>query len=318
MRKVLRVPALCATALLAISLSFTSGSALALGTPSAGIQLVDGASVSHGLPLALNKPVPRDPAKINVLVNKNYPLAPKNYKPKTSTISGTGIELQYQAASAYRKLAKAATKDGVNIKLTSGYRSYATQKHLMDKYTRQYGSAYAQRIAAKPGTSEHQTGLSIDVGNYNRACALQSCFESTRVGKWMAKNAQSHGFVLRYPKGQEKVTGYKYEPWHFRYVGTTQAKDMAAKKSKTLEHYYGVASAPKAAPNKPSSHGSSRGVTKATTANLNLRKNASTSSSVLLTAKKGTKVTLTGKNSGTWVQVKIGTRTGWMSSAYLR
>lgn len=318
MRKDLSVPALFATALLTVSLSFTSAPALALTAPSAGVQLVRSVSVSQNLQLAAKKPVPRDPAKINVLVNKKYPLVPKTYKPKTSTISGTGIELQTQAATAYRKLAAAAKKDGVNIKLTSGYRSYATQSYLMDKYTRQYGSAYAQRIAAKPGTSEHQTGLTVDVGNFNRACALQSCFESTRVGKWMAKNAPSYGFILRYPKGQEKVTGYKYEPWHFRYVGTTQAKDMVAKKSKTLEHYYGVASAPVPASPKTSSTSKATGPTQVTTANLNLRKSASTSSAILLTAKKGSNVTLTGKKSGTWVQVKIGARTGWMSAAYLR
>ena len=318
MRKDLRLSALLATALLTVSLSFTSGSALALSTPSTSIQLVDSAAVSQSLQLAAKKPIPRDPAKINVLVNKKYPLVPKTYKPKTSTISGTGIELQSQTATAYRKLAKTAKKDGVNIKLTSGYRSYATQSYLMDKYTRLYGSAYAQRIAAKPGTSEHQTGLTVDVGNYNRVCALQSCFESTRVGKWMAKNATTYGFILRYPKGQEKVTGYKYEPWHFRYVGTTQAKDMAKKKSKTLEHYYGVASSSKPAPKKTSSTSTPTGPTKVTTANLNLRKSPSTSSAILFTAKKGTKVSLTGKKSGTWVQVKIGTRTGWMSATYLR
>ena len=318
MRKDLRLPALFATALLTASLSFTSSSAFALSAPSTSAQLVNAASVSQSLPNAKKESVPRDPSKINVLVNKNYPLVPKTYRPKTSTISGTGIELQSQAATAYRKLAAAAKKDGVNIKLTSGYRSYATQSYLMDKYTRQYGSAYAQRIAAKPGTSEHQTGLTVDVGNYNRACALQSCFESTRVGKWMAKNAAKHGFILRYPKGQEHVTGYKFEPWHFRYVGIAQAKDMAKKKSKTLEHYYGVASSPKPSPTKNPPKSSTTGVTKVTTANLNLRKSPSTSSAILLTAKKGTKVTPTGKKSGTWVQVKIGTRTGWMSAAYLR
>lgn len=134
----------------------------------------------------------------------------------------------------------------------------------------------------------------------------------------MAKNASKYGFILRYPKGQEKVTGYNYEHWHFRYVGTVQAKDMAKKKSKTLGHYYGVASSPKPAPNKNSSTSTPTGPTKVTTANLNLRKSASTSFAVLFTAKKGTKVSLTGRKSGIWVQVKIGARTGWMSGTYLR
>lgn len=110
----LRLSALLATAFLTLSLSFTSGSALALSTPSSGVHLVDSTSVSQSLQLAVKKPIPSDPAKINVLVNKKYPLVPKTYKPKTSTISGTGIKLQSQTAITYRKLARAAKKDGLN------------------------------------------------------------------------------------------------------------------------------------------------------------------------------------------------------------
>lgn len=332
MRKHVKIPALLAAWALTLSLGFASlvAPALAAVPAAAAVPVATPLLVPSALTVApqlavaparavtpqlAKKPVPpRNPAKADVLVSKFYPLVPKTYAPKTSTISGTGIRLQTTTATAYRKLAAAAKKDGVNIKLTSGYRSYAAQKQIVDQYTAWYGSAYALRIAAKPGTSEHQTGLSIDVGNYNRACALQDCFANTPVGKWMAKNAPKYGFVLRYPKGQESVTGVKYEPWHFRYVGPAQANAMVKKKSKTLEHYYGVATAPKPA-SKPTTV---TATTKTTTANVNLRQGATTGSAILMTVKKGTKVALTGKKSGVWVQVKYGAKTGWMSSAYLR
>ncbi len=316
MRKHLKLPALLATATLSLTLGFGGAAAPASASVPASAQALAPAALTLTPQLAKKPAPPRNPKKLNVLVNKTYPLVPKAYAPKTSTISNTGgIRLETRTATAYRKLAAAAKRDGVKIKLTSGYRSYNTQKQIVDQYTRLYGSAYALRIAAKPGTSEHQTGLSLDVGNYNRACALQDCFSTTPVGRWMAKNAPKYGFVLRYPKGQEKVTGYKYEPWHFRYVGTTQARSMATKKSKTLEHYYGVATASKPATNpvtyiKPS--------TKTTTGSVNLRQGASTATKSLAMVGKGTKVKLTGKASGAWVQVKVGTRTGWMSSQYLR
>lgn len=269
--------------------------------------------------LATKPKPPRDPARADVLVNKKYPLVPRKYVPRLTEVPGTGIRLQPQAAKSYKKLVAAARRDGVDIRLTSGYRSYAVQKGLLEKYTRAYGPAYAQRIAAKPGTSEHQTGLAIDVGNRNRACALQACFATTKVGKWMAKNAPRHGFILRYPKGMESTTGYAYEPWHFRYVGTAQAKAMAGSKSKTLEHFYGVAQAPKSTASKPSApkSGTVKG-TKTTTANLNLRRGPSTGTTIIKTVPRGSMVRLTGKKSGPWVQATHRGATGWMSLRYLR
>ncbi|WP_279402917.1 M15 family metallopeptidase, partial [Arthrobacter sp. JCM 19049] len=160
----------------------------------------------------------RGAGRIDVFVSKSYPLSPARYVPKTKTVKGTSIRLRPEAADAYLKMKTAAKKSGVNIALVSGYRSYDRQAQLFRQYTQQYGSKYAQRISAKPGTSEHQTGLAVDVGNTNHQCGLQACFESTKLGRWMAKNAHKYGFILRYPKGYESVTGYAYEPWHFRYV----------------------------------------------------------------------------------------------------
>ena len=276
------------------------------------------AMIATAAAAAISKP-PRDPAKSDVLVNKKYPLVPRKYVPRLTEVPGTGIRLQPQAAAAYKKLAAAARRDGVDIRLTSGYRSYAVQKGLLEKYTRAYGSTYAQRIAAKPGTSEHQTGLAIDVGNRNRACALRACFATTKVGRWMAKNAPAHGFILRYPKGMESVTGYAYEPWHFRYVGTAQAKAMAGSKSKTLEHFYGVAPAPGSTAAKPPAPKSgTEKNTRKTTANLNLRRGPSTGTGIIRTVPRDSTVRLTGKKSGSWLQATHRGSTGWMSARYLR
>jgi len=190
---------------------------------------------------ASNSPLRRLPASvrsIGVLVNKKHPLKPATYVPKLTTLKGTTFRLRPEAAAAYRKMAAAARKDGVRFTVVSAYRSYARQKQLFAQYTRWYGAAYAARIAARPGKSEHQTGLALDLAAARGGSRLTGSFASTRESKWLVKNAHKYGFILRYPKGQEKTTGYTFEPWHYRYVGKTIAKTMKAKKIKTLEAYY--------------------------------------------------------------------------------
>ena len=186
-------------------------------------------------------PVRRPPASVRslgVLVNKSRPLQPATYVPKLTTIKGTPFRLRPEAAAAYRKMAAAAGKDGIRFRVVSAYRSYARQKQLFAQHTRLYGKAYASRIAALPGKSEHQTGLALDLGATGGRGQLAGSFASTRESKWLAKNAYRYGFILRYPKGKEKTTGYAYEPWHYRYVGKAIAKNMKAQKLKTLEAYY--------------------------------------------------------------------------------
>lgn len=242
--------------------------------------------------------IPRNPRKADVLVNRNYPLVPKGFTPRLVRVPGTSFRLQALAATAYRTMVAAARKDGVRIRLTSAYRSYATQRSLMTSYTRAYGSRYARSVVAPAGTSEHQTGLAVDVG------APRS---------WMARHAATYGFILRYPKGQERVTGYRYEPWHYRYLGPAAAKRYTASKARTLEAYYRATSrpaAPKAA--------ASKQATRKTTANVNLRRGAGTSHRIITTVRRGGTVRLTGQRSGVWNQVRYGSRTGWMSSRYLR
>ena len=117
------------------------------------------------------------------------------------------------------KLVAAARNAGVTIYVGSGYRSYATQASLFASNVRQHGETKASRFSSRPGHSEHQSGLAVDFGGTDRACWVEECFEQTTAGKWLAAHAHEYGFILRYPKGKESITGYQYEPWHFRYVG---------------------------------------------------------------------------------------------------
>ena len=159
-----------------------------------------------------------------LIVNKKYHL-PANYNP--------GVDKT--AKASLTELQEAANKAGFNIPLISGFRSYDTQKNLYNNYVARDGEEKANTYSAKPGQSEHQTGLAFDVG------ALDDNYGQTPAGKWLAENAYKYGFILRYPKGKEAITGYQYEPWHIRYVGNKDAAKIY-EKGVTLEEYLNVVS----------------------------------------------------------------------------
>lgn len=140
------------------------------------------------------------------------------------------------AASAIEKLFAAAKKDGIDIKAVSGYRSYATQKSIFDRNASIKGEAVANKTSARPGQSEHQTGLAMDISSASAGYDLQQSFGNTKEGKWLKANAHKYGFIIRYGKDQEKLTGYSYEPWHVRYVGVYIAGEITSQKL-TLEQY---------------------------------------------------------------------------------
>ena len=175
--------------------------------------------------------VPLKPAYINgvLIASKKYPL-PKNHAPGESK----------QARSAFNQMAASGKKAGFNLTAFSTYRSYDYQKGLFDRYVKKNGVKEANRFSARPGQSEHQTGLAFDVGEVGKQKQwARQAFGNTNAGKWIAKNAHHSGFIVRYPKGKEAVTGYIYEPWHLRYVG----KELATKVYKsglTLEEYLGA------------------------------------------------------------------------------
>ena len=161
-----------------------------------------------------------------LIANKSYYL-PYDY----------GDGLTDETLSAFNVMRDDAKKLGLNIYISSGFRSYSTQRSLYNRYVNKSGKSEADTYSARAGHSEHQTGLAFDVNDISQS------FQYTSEGKWLAENAYKYGFILRYPKGKTDETGYIYEPWHFRYVGV----DLASKLYDdgnwiTLEDYFGITS----------------------------------------------------------------------------
>ena len=127
-----------------------------------------------------------------------------------------------------------AQKEEISLKIISGYRSYSRQQTLYNNYVKRDGKKEADRYSARAGHSEHQTGLAFDVNS------LEQSFGETKAGKWLSDNCYKYGFILRYPKGKEDITGYMYEPWHFRYLGTKAAELYNNGNWITLEEYLGI------------------------------------------------------------------------------
>lgn len=172
-----------------------------------------------------------------VLVNKNY-ILDENYIPNdleeiNHKYAKEEKLLRKTAKEHFEKLAEVASQYGYYIKIVSAYRSYNYQDNLYHYYVKDKGSIYADNCSARPGHSEHQTGLSFDVEGSNHDYNL---FEESKEFKWMSKNAHKFGFIMRYPKGKEHITGFKYEPWHYRYVGIKVAT-LLYKQNLTLEEY---------------------------------------------------------------------------------
>jgi len=182
-------------------------------------------------------------SSLQVVVNKHRQLNPAAYVPG-QLVRVQAERLRAPAADAYKQFAKAAKAAGVNVMPISGYRSFSEQASLYDSYVRQYGQATADTLAARPGYSEHQTGLAMDIGNASGTCALQACFANTPAGRWAAEHGWEYGFIIRYPAGAQAITGYTYEPWHLRYVGKVIAEDMQSTGIATLEKYFGLEAAP--------------------------------------------------------------------------
>lgn len=197
-----------------------------------------------------NQTVPLDtiPSSITVLVNRIYLLTssyiPANLVDRNVKFSFTYVsdkrKMRKVAATALEKLFEAGEKEGIILYGVSGYRSYARQKQIYDKNIATRGQAATDAVSAKPGSSEHQTGLTIDVSARSVNFRLDQSFGDTKEGKWLAKNAHLYGYIIRYPYGKSKITGYSYEPWHIRFVGKTVATYLYENEL-TMEEYYGVA-----------------------------------------------------------------------------
>ena len=137
-----------------------------------------------------------------------------------------------------------AESGGLQMQSQSAYRSYSTQESVYAGWVSSLGQAGADQTSARPGHSEHQTGLSIDVSASPADCTLEQCFADTPQGQWLAAEGWRFGYVVRYPNGKTDVTGYEYEPWHMRYVGPELATELHATGVLTLEEFFGLPAAP--------------------------------------------------------------------------
>lgn len=188
-----------------------------------------------------------DPTSIWTIINKQRPVPaeyePTDLTPLTLTPSLNGQPLRAAAANAFDAMYAAAQLEGITLQLTSGYRSYNMQTNTYQQYVNQLGEEAANLTSAKPGHSEHQTGLAADITS-PEGCTVQTCFANTAAGIWTATHAWEYGYILRYPEGYTHITGYEYEPWHYRYVGTELAKDFHTSGLATLEEYFNLPAAP--------------------------------------------------------------------------
>lgn len=186
-----------------------------------------------------------DPASIWVVVNKARGLAPPAYVPPDLVFPGVTYvnrqPLRRPAADALITMFAAGKAEaGLDFAVQSGYRSYDSQQRVYDDDVAKHGTAFADTDTARPGHSEHQTGLAVDISAVPAKCSLDACFAETPQGRWLAANAWRFGFLLRYPADKAAVTGFTFEPWHFRFVGVALTTRMHDTGSTTLEEFFGI------------------------------------------------------------------------------
>jgi len=176
---------------------------------------------------------------ILILVNKSHGLD-KTYVPSDLVdVDLQGVrdtQLRSEAAAALEKLFEKADEQDITLYCCSGYRSYDTQKELYQENVSLYGQKDADLVSAKPGQSEHQTGLAMDVTAESVNLDLLESFGDTSEGQYIKNNAHKYGFIIRYPSNKTDITGYSYEPWHLRYVGIESATTIF-KKGITFEEF---------------------------------------------------------------------------------
>ena len=171
-----------------------------------------------------------------IVVNKTYSL-PSNFAPNNLVTINGYIKVVDYVKNAFNELKSDASSIGLNIYASSGYRSYSDQKYIYNNYVKMDGQEKADTYSARAGYSEHQTGLAIDVNT------IDMTFDNTEESIWLKENCYRYGFIIRYPKNKDSITGYMYEPWHIRYVGKELAKKLYDDGQWiTLEEYYGIES----------------------------------------------------------------------------
>ncbi len=203
-----------------------------------------GAGVLTGMLLAYA--LRERPVDYMALVNRNNPL-PEGWEKRLRTVRvknslGDDVEVERAAYRDYLKLKEALAEEGVYVDLDSAYRSVEAQRDIKESFYRQYGPDYASRYVAKPGYSEHHTGLAIDlylIIDGKEVFLNEDMVEYPELWAKIHARAADYGFILRYPAGKEAITGYNYEPWHFRYLRDPEAAKEIMEKGITLEEYLG-------------------------------------------------------------------------------
>ncbi|ADH97701.1 M15 family metallopeptidase [Salisediminibacterium selenitireducens] len=179
-------------------------------------------------------PIITDPDHADVLINHDHRLD-SSYIPPDLTVPDVRFSfsealnrrmLREEAAAALESMFQAAEADGISLFAVSGYRSYERQRQIFDTSVQNRGEERTREVIAVPGTSEHQSGLAMDVSSQSNGFRLNTDFADTPEGEWVADHAHEHGYIIRYLEGYEAVTGISFEPWHLRYVGEELAAEL--------------------------------------------------------------------------------------------
>lgn len=201
-------------------------------------QVIKNVNMNLDLTVYEDKIPARNLNQINILVNKYYYLeedyVPGDLEEISNQYALNNMKMVKVAKEAFEEMSKDAKKEGLSIIAMSTYRDYAYQTDLYNRYVKQDGVEAADTYSGRPGFSEHQTGLAVDIYNGKEK---YTDFHLTKEFKWMQEHAKDYGFILRFPEGKENETGYQYESWHYRYVGL-KAATYITEKNITFEEYY--------------------------------------------------------------------------------
>ncbi|MEX0748732.1 MAG: M15 family metallopeptidase [Candidatus Saccharimonadales bacterium] len=186
-----------------------------------------------------------EPGSLWFIVNKQRPL-PESYVPHLTTpdiplygpSDAENMQVDSRITDHLKALVASATSEGLQLALGSAYRSASYQSGIYNLYVEREGQTAADTFSARPGHSEHQSGLAVDFVRRDGECFIEACFDETAEGQWLAAHAHEYGFILRYREGMADITGYSYEPWHFRYVGTELARELHRQDNPTLEEFF--------------------------------------------------------------------------------